>query len=447
MAGLATALEAGPLLDDGVRTRRRRKDQVTALEEFRSGWSNLLGTCFGLATGVALSFYSLSVFGPALIADLGWTRSQFALVGSLPLVTLVLHPAAGRFVDRVGARTAVAVGFIVVVLCFLALSMMTGKLWEFLAINTVLGLFGLLTSSLALGRAIIDRFDRARGLALSLMMSASPISGALAAPLLGDVIAESGWRAGYLVLAGVSTVGGLIAVALIGPAPHPAAVLRERSKLSRAEFVGILRNPAFPVLMAGMFLVNLPQAFASSQLVLIALAHGVSSSLATLMVSLYAGGVIVGRWICGLALDRAPAHLVAVVALSIPTLSYIVFASEIMATPVLIAAVLAVGLAQGAEGDVGAVIVSRRFNEKNFSLLFSIMGMALATGSAMGSLLLSFMLRRDDSYRPFIIVCAATALLGALLVGLTGFIGRRPAADKAGGVEAGEKRIENIGEA
>jgi predicted MFS family arabinose efflux permease len=278
------------------------------------------------------------------------------------------------------------------------------------------------------------------------MMSASPISGALAAPLLGDIIAEHSWRTGYLVLAGISAVGGLIAVTLIGPSPQPAAILKERRKLSRAELVDILRNPAFPVLMAGMFLVNVPQAFASSQLVLIARAHGVSSSLATLMVSLYAAGVIVGRWICGIALDRTRPHLVALVALGIPTLSYIIFASGITATPVLIAAVLAVGLAQGAEGDVGAVIVSRRFDEKNFSLLFGIMGMALATGSAIGSLVLSFMLRRDDSYQPFIIVCAVTAFLGALLVGLTGLIGNRPAADEEGHADASEKLIEKVSE-
>ncbi len=53
--------------------------------------------------------------------------------------------------------------------------------------------------------------------------------------------------------------------------------------------------------VGGMLLVNLPQAFAQSQLKLVVLDNGVTDVAATWMVSLYATGVIVGRFISGFA--------------------------------------------------------------------------------------------------------------------------------------------------
>jgi hypothetical protein len=45
---------------------------------------------------------------------------------------------------------------------------------------------------------------------------------------------------------------------------------------------------------------------------------------------------------------------------------------------VLSLAVAIVGLAQGAEGDIGAYLISRRFDLKNFSLLLSFLTASIA---------------------------------------------------------------------
>jgi MFS family permease len=403
---------------------------LTYLGEFRSHWRPLLGASTGLATGAALNYFTLSVFAPALIADLGWSKADFALVGSLPLLTMFLMPVAGRFTDRFGPRIAVMVGFIAVPLGFLGISTMSGTLFEFLAINTALNVLGVLTTSLVFCRVVIERFDKARGIALSIMMSASPLAGAIAPPLLGGIITQHGWRAGYVSLAFVSGIGGLIAIMLMGNGRHSAPATQANRQFSRQEFIGLLRDPVFLLLVGGMFLVNVPQVFASSQLKLVVMGHGVSDHMGTWMVSLYAIGVIVGRCLCGLALDRVRAHLVAVVALGVPTVGYLLFASHVTATSLLIMAVLIIGLAQGAESDVGAYLISRRFGLRNFSLLFSFINMTVAGGMAAGSLVLSMTLRGWDSYLPFMLLCAATTLCGAMLLGLTGtFVAdRQPAA-------------------
>ena len=60
----------------------------------------------GLALGSALNVYTLSLFGPPLLAEFGWTKAQFALGSSFSLISLFFIPFIGRFVDRVGPRIA-----------------------------------------------------------------------------------------------------------------------------------------------------------------------------------------------------------------------------------------------------------------------------------------------------------------------------------------------------
>lgn len=389
--------------------------------EIRLNWQALMSGAFGMALGSALSHYTLSLFGPALIKDLGWSKAEFALIGSVPLATMVLIPVAGRFVDRFGTRMAAVVGFLGVPLGFLWMSLMSGNLIEYFAIYLAQHVFGILTTSMVFCRVIVERFDTARGIALSLIMSAPPLAGAIAAPFMAGIIASEGWRAGFLAMAAITATGGVIAILLMGRGrrrgePRPAVV-----KLSRPEFMALIRNPVLLLLIGGMVLVNLPQAFAQSQLKLIALDNGVSDASATAMVSLYAVGVIIGRFLTGLALDaKVRPHIVAIVALGLPAVGYALFASGTAVAAILMGGVMLVGLAQGAESDIGAYLISRRFDIKNFSLLLSFLTMSIGIGSALGSFVLSYTLYLSDSYTPFLILAAAGTLLGAVAFGLTG---------------------------
>lgn len=400
---------------------------MTYFGELLSNWNRLAGTCIALGTGAAISFFTVSLFGPALIADLGWSRSGFALVGSVPMISVFTLPFVGRFADRVGPRVAGSVGFTILTLCFIAFANMRGTLWEFLAITAVLGVFGVMTSSLVFGRVIIDRFDKARGLALSVMMSASPLAGAIVTPFIGRIIADYGWRSGYYALAAISATGGVVALSLVGRSDYGKGKERPHLRLSKAEFLQIARNPVFPVLLLGMLLVNVPQTFASAQLKLVALEKGASDNYATWLVSLYPLGSIAGRFLCGIGLDRMPSHIVAMLTLGIPALSFAIFALGAPPLGLLIIAVLLIGLAQGAEGDVGAFIISRRFEPQNFSLLYAFMNMTVAAGTAVGALILSVTLQQGFDYQPYIVVCAIAALAGAILFGLTGLAGSKQA--------------------
>ncbi|WP_159981324.1 MULTISPECIES: MFS transporter [unclassified Novosphingobium] len=399
---------------------------MTYFREFRVNWTTLLGAMLGLALGSAMNHYMTNLFAPELIAEFGWDKGQFALVGTLGLASMFVVPFWGRFADRYGARLSAAIGFAVVPLTFLAFSLMSGNIYEFFAITIFQNLFGVLTTTLVFSRVIVQRFDLARGMALSVLMSGAPLMGAIVVPLVGEVIDAQGWRAGYRLLALISLVGGIAAVTLVGRRPKGAAAAPARTaqRLTGAQFAALLRHPAFILIVAGMFFCNVPTVLVSSQFKLVLMESGAPGKLATWLVSLYAMGVVVGRFLSGLALDRISPQSVALAALGLPAIGFLILASPIEHPWLLAGAVMLIGLAQGAEGDIGAYLTSRTFDIANFSLIYSFLIASMGLAGAVGSVLLSMTLGATERFDLFLVIAAALTIVGALCFFMIGRVGK-----------------------
>lgn len=382
--------------------------------ELRTHWRPLLAATMGLGFGIGLSAYTMSLFAPKLIAEFGWPRSQFALLGSMGLLMLIAQPITGRLTDRFGVRAVSMVGVLAGPSAYIAFAMQPGSIRAFFAIAVLQIVVGTMTTSPVYTRIVAERFERARGLAFSIVMTGPPLVGAVLAPLLGRFIESEGWRNGYLLMGGITIAFGLIAVAMtpphIGTRPDEDVPVE-----SKAGYGVIVRNPAFWVLIIGMILVNFPQGLVSAQMKLMLMDSGAQSQTATWLISIYAMGVMVGRFACGLSLDRMQPHHVAALTLSMPAIGMMLMASPFDATIVLALSVAMMGLAQGAEGDVAAYLVSRRFGLNVFSLVMGLVGASIAGGAALGSLTLSYTLGLWGSYAPFLVIGACVTLVGALL--------------------------------
>ncbi|MDR7154183.1 MFS family permease [Sphingobium xenophagum] len=382
--------------------------------EFRTHWRPLLAATMGLGFGIGLSAYTMSLFAPKLIAEFGWPRSQFALLGSMGLLMLIAQPITGRLTDRFGVRVVSMVGVLAGPSAYIAFAMQPGSIRAFFAIAVLQIVVGTLTTSPVYTRIVAERFERARGLAFSIVMTGPPLVGAVLAPLLGRFIESEGWRNGYLLMGGITMAFGLIAVAMtpphIGTRPDEDVPVEPK-----AGYGVIVRNPAFWVLIIGMVLVNFPQGLVSAQMKLMLMDSGAQSQTATWLISIYAVGVMVGRFACGLSLDRMQPHHVAALTLSMPAIGMMLMASPFDATIVLALSVAMMGLAQGAEGDIAAYLVSRRFGLNVFSLVMGLVGASIAGGAALGAVTLSYTLGLWGSYAPFLVIGACVTLVGALL--------------------------------
>lgn len=410
---------------------------MSYFREFGMNWPTLLGATIGVALGSALNHYLTSLFAPALIGEFGWDRANFALVGTLGLASMFVVPFWGRFIDRHGVRVPAAIGYSVIPLTFLAFSLMSGSIHQFFAIAIVQHLFGVLTTTLVFSRAIVERFHEARGLALSVLMTGPPLIGATIIPVLSKVIETEGWRTGYQVLALISAIGGLAAIALVGSGKKSGAApgrLAPR-RLTRAELVDLFHNRSFLLIVGGMFLVNVPTVIVSSQLNLVLIENGVAAGLVAWIVSLYATGVIIGRFISGLALDRLRPQTVALASLGLPAIGFAILASPSELPWLIAGAVLLIGLAQGAEGDIGAYLTSRTFSLTQYSFVYSFLIASMSLATALGSVLLSLTLRSSENFDLFLIVSAAVTVVGALCFFMTG---------RSGGASQGDPGLATI---
>ncbi len=412
-----------------------RSDLSSAyLAELRTHWRVLLAAFVGMGFGLSLGAFTTALFGPPLIAEFGWTRSQFALSSAGSIVMLLVLPFAGRLTDRFGVRRVAIVGVVGIPLCEVALSQMGGSFVQFMALSTLKVALGALVSATIYSSLVADRFVAARGFGFAVIMTAPPLVGALVSPLLAEVIAEYGWRAGYLATGALTLTGGLAALGIV---PAHVASKAERSGSSmKSDFRLVARQPVFWLIVSGMFLCNLPSALGAAQMKLMALGMGASAEVAVTMISAYALGIICGRFACGLALDRMPARLVAAVMLALPALGFLGLWSNFDTGWFLIASMALVGVAQGAEGDVAAYLVSRYFDIRTYGFVMGMVASMLSAAAASGSLLLSALLRGNEDYHPFVLLAAIVTLVGAaLFLGL----GKRPPASFEALSSTGEK--------
>lgn len=389
------------------------------LGELRTHWRALAAASIGLAFGYTFNNYVTNIFSPHLIAEFGWEKSQFALLGLIVVVAVICQPIAGRLADAFGVRRIALVGVLCAPLLFLVLSRMTGSFWLFFAINVFqVILVGGTTSVVVYTRLIARDFDLARGIALGIAASAPAIAGAVAAPLLAELVEREGWRTGYQVVAVIELLFGLLAIALIpreGAAPGAPGSSTADATGAKVDYRVIFTNRAFQLIVAGMILCNLTITLQMSQISILLQDIGVAARTASFLISLYAGGVIVGRLLCGVALDRFAPHRVAAIAMAAPSAGLLILATGTDFLPAVAMAITVLGLSLGAEGDVGGYLVMRYFDRAIYSSVVGLVIASLSLSGVIGALLLSATLKLSGGFSVFLLIAGLSAIIGGAL--------------------------------
>ena len=385
----------------------------TSSNEFRTAWAALLAATSGMSAGLGLNAYVNNIFGPYLLDAFGWTKSEFALNGAISIITVFWIPFIGRMTDLFGVRNVALFGIIAYPVSFLLLSMMTGDVRLLYAIHFMQVIFCASTTATVYCRVVAERFVNRRGLALAICAAGPAVTGAIASPLLTGFVEDFGWRAGFHSMAVFSGALGVLTLILL---PKESTLRKQdRSKRNaRKDYRSILKSRVFRIIAVSSFLCSLTHALATSQLKIVLADHNVSEIAAGYMVSVFAIGVIFGRILAGIALDKWQTHIVAAIGMGLPCIGCFVLASGTHQIYLLGLAIILIGISFGAEADILAYVTAEYFPMYIYSTVMGLLTTAVGLAIGLGSGLLSYMLSLTDSFTAFLLLGGALVLVGGV---------------------------------
>ena len=174
--------------------------ETSEQSEWARGWPIVLASLVGIALCLSpLPYWALIIIGPELAKEFGWSR-EVITAGFLFMTSGVLigAPVAGQLVDRYGARKVLLPSIIALGLGTIAFSQMTADPRIFYLIFFVTAVLGSATLPITWTKAIVNNFDRYRGLALGIALTGTGLYGFIASPTIQAMINAFGWRWAYV---------------------------------------------------------------------------------------------------------------------------------------------------------------------------------------------------------------------------------------------------------
>lgn len=174
--------------------------QETATNEWGKGWPIVLASLVGIALCLSpLPYWALIIIGPELAQQFGWSRVVIS-AGFLFMTSGVLigAPVAGQLVDRYGARKVLLPSIVALSLGTMSFALMTSDPRVFYLIFFLTAVFGSATLPITWTKAIVNNFDRHRGLALGIALTGTGLFGFIASPSIQAMINAFGWRWAYV---------------------------------------------------------------------------------------------------------------------------------------------------------------------------------------------------------------------------------------------------------
>jgi MFS family permease len=398
--------------------------------EFRAGWKVVLAAMLGIGLGLSpVPFYTIGMLAPELAKAFQWPFA--AIMGGLPIMTfavLVASPAVGLLADRYGVRRVALASVVLFSLSFMSFALSSGSLVQFYVTWGVMAIAGAGTLPVTWTRAVNNRFDVRKGLALGLALLGTGVFGFLVKPLTAWLIAEHGWRAAYVVVGALPLVLALPVAWVffhdVGERSASAADRRSADAARAAATPGMSLGQAakdwrFWVLALAFVLISFgvggPIPNMENILKTAGFARGdIVSLAATIGLS-----VIVGRILGGWLIDRFWAPGVAFVMLAAPAIACWLMAGGAMDTGTARFSIFLIGFAAGVEYDLMAFLTARYFGMKNYSAIYGSLYGFFALGAGIGPVVFGKSFDKTGSYASVLLMSAVMLVAGpAMLLAL-----------------------------
>ncbi|MFB3855046.1 MAG: MFS transporter [Vicinamibacterales bacterium] len=225
----------------------------------RAEWRRNQAVVTGAAFIGSTAFTLVMPFLPLYIQELGVADvHQAALwaglsLGITPAITALVSPFWGRVADRYGRKLLLErsiVAFVIV----MALMACATQAWQIFALRAALGFvagYGALTVAMAAENAPPEHMSPAIGT----VQTAQRLGPALGPVIGGGLAAAAGIRRSFLVTACFYVVA-LLLIGLLYREKQDTKEAGDSARKRQATFADVLRFPNFPVLVAGVFVLQ-----------------------------------------------------------------------------------------------------------------------------------------------------------------------------------------------
>lgn len=385
--------------------------------EFRDGWKIILGCALGIASGVSVLYLSFSIFVVPLTGELQITRGELSNVQALILLSMIGSPAVGWLTDLYGVKRVYCGSALLVAATFLGAAFLASNLLHLGLTIAAMGLIGAGTGTVVLSRPINAHFRERRGTALGLMAMLISVMAIMAPPLIGWVMELWGWRGAFAGMGGLALLAGIPAVLLLVPdGGRAGSGISAGRTPAQATSHDYLRTRDFWLLTLSLITMSLATAGAASQLVPMVQDSGLGAKISAVALSFFSAGTFIGRLGGGWLLDKIEPRLAAFCLTLVPALGFVILLSAGNMVPAIMLAVLVIGIQQGAEIDIFAYLVARRFDLAHYSTVYGALVGLGWIGNVGGLLGMAKSHDWYDSYTPGQMVAIGCLAISAVLL-------------------------------
>jgi MFS family permease len=393
-----------------------RSENPSAVE-WRRGWRVVLGAMMCAGFGVPLLYAVFSLFVLPISQEFGVTRGEMANAQALLVVGALVAPLIGRVFDRYGFARVFGASMLALIAAHIAMATFVTSFTQFAILVFIYGVAGVGCGPLAYTRPLNAWFSHSRGLALGLAALGLATTTLVLSPLLADLIATRGWRAGYWALAALCAFVSLpLSIYLMGGNPPAEEAKSPNAAPDTPPDQHFFGARDFWLLVFSIICMSIPGAGLVSQISPLVQEEGASVQMAAMGVSAYAIGQVVGRIVAGWFLDRARPQLVGFIFTLVPALGFVVLAIAVPPIWLVIAAVGLVGIQQGAEIDLFAYFTARRFGMARYGTIYGWIIAAGWIGNVIGIVTFGWLHDARGSYSLAELIAAGLLCIGAMLI-------------------------------
>jgi len=384
--------------------------------EFSSGWMLLFTATLGCGMGASsLVYYSFGVFVEPLQQHFQWSRGEVTstlFFGSLGLI--LVAPLLGWLIDRFGPRRVALAAVPAFSALLFAASRFEASLAMFYLLFFLTTLVGSGTTPILYTRAVAGHFDVARGIALGITLTGPGTAAVLLPPFMTGIIATSGWRAGFEVLAWLAVTPWLLVLLALERRRTPAG---QTPMTTPPALSGMTRRDAmasrpFWTIVLGFGAVSIGCSATVVHLIPLLRDAGLTAVDAASVAAVIGIGVVAGRLVIGWAIDHFFAPRVAALIFTVAALGCLLLI--VGGTGHARTAALLIGFALGAEVDLLAYLTSRYFGLRYYGFLYAVIYACFWIGIAAGPALAGRLYDGYGNYGPALWMITGSLLCGAL---------------------------------